>query len=375
MESETFPILYRKTANGAIYFWKININKDNKNDIYLVVQHGIHKGKLKTSSRQIIKTGRENTLYEKGIKTAEKKWKDKKNKEGYFDNFEEIETNIPFVTPMLAKKLIINKKTIKGMTFPLNVQPKLDGFRCRCSLVDGEIKLFSRNNLPYKGLQTLKNELLQLYSNNNNNLHLDGELYIPDIPFEILSGLIKRSQNHIEYDIKNIEFRIFDCFDLNNLCIEFKDRIKLLKSIISNEYKNIKYVRTEIINNLDEFKKYFSLFMVEGYEGIMVRNPLSPYEISKRSSHLQKYKEFSDSEFEIIGFHEGNGVDKGTVIWKCQTINNKKFNVRPKGSLEHRKQLFANANNCLGKMLTVKYQELSEQGVPRFPVGKDIRIQ
>jgi DNA ligase-1 len=42
--------------------------------------------------------------------------------------------------------------------------------------------------------------------------------------------------------------------------------------------------------------------MEEGYEGIMVRNPNSPYEISKRSSYLQKYKEFDDDEFEIIGF-------------------------------------------------------------------------
>ena len=82
---------------------------------------------------------------------------------------------------------------------------------------------------------------------------------------------------------------------------------------------------------------------------------------------------FNDDEFEIIGFQEGCGVDEKTVIWKCKTTNNEEFNVRPIGDLEHRRLLFSKAPKYIGKMLTVKYQELSEIGVPRFPVGKDIR--
>lgn len=106
----------------------------------------------------------------------------------------------------------------------------------------------------------------------------------------------------------------------------------------------------------------------------MARNPKSPYEIAKRSPHLRKYKEFEDDEFEIIGYQEGAGVDEKTVIWKCKTKDGEEFKVRPVGSLEHRRFLFSNAQNYIGKLLTVKYQELSEIGVPRFPVGKDIRL-
>jgi hypothetical protein len=58
-------------------------------------------------------------------------------------------------------------------------------------------------------------------------VYLDGELYIPNIPFETLSGLIKIAQNHVDYDIKNIEFRIFDCFDIDNLKISFSNRTTL----------------------------------------------------------------------------------------------------------------------------------------------------
>ena len=79
-----------------------------------------------------------------------------------------------------------------------------------------------------------------------------------------------------------------------------------------------------------------------------------------------------ESEYEIVGFKQGDGRDKGTVIWVCKT-DNKEFSVRPKGTIDSRKELFINAKSCIGKKLTVIYQELSEMGVPRFPVGKAIR--
>ena len=54
-------------------------------------------------------------------------------------------------------------------------------------------------------------------------------------------------------------------------------------------------------------------------------------------------------------------------------MGGEEFSVRPKGNLLHRRNLFTNSKKSIVKMLTVKYQELSELGVPRFPVGKDIR--
>jgi len=61
------------------------------------------------------------------------------------------------------------------------------------------------------------------------------------------------------------------------------------------------------------------------------------------------------------------------VIWKCKTKEGKEFEVRPVGTVESRSELLKNASKCIGKFLTVTYQELSEFGVPRFPVGKTIR--
>ena len=113
--------------------------------------------------------------------------------------------------------------------------------------------------------------------------------------------------------------------------------------------------------------------MEEGYEGIMLRNIEGLYRCNFRSHDLQKYKEFMESEYEIVGAKEGDGRDKGTVIWVCKNEEGKEFSVRPRGTIEMRKEWFENSQEYIGGMLTVIYQELSEMGIPRFPVGKSVR--
>jgi DNA ligase-1 len=105
----------------------------------------------------------------------------------------------------------------------------------------------------------------------------------------------------------------------------------------------------------------------------MLRNIDSVYQQGFRSNDLQKYKEFQEEEYLIVGFDQGDGRDKGTVIWKCQTKEGRMFSVRPRGTNEHRQKLFKNGKSYVGKQLTVIFQELSELNVPRFPVGKAVR--
>ena len=90
-------------------------------------------------------------------------------------------------------------------------------------------------------------------------------------------------------------------------------------------------------------------------------------------------KSMMDKEFPIVDFKEGKGQDIGTVIWIC-SINdaaaaspNMEFSVRPRGTRDERKVWFENAGTFIGKMLTVRFQEWSKDGIPRFPVGIAIR--
>jgi DNA ligase-1 len=112
--------------------------------------------------------------------------------------------------------------------------------------------------------------------------------------------------------------------------------------------------------------------LANGYEGVMIRDPKSPYQ-GRRSYYLQKYKKFDDEEFEVVGFQEGQGNDIGTVIWVCETPSGKTFTVRPMGTRAEKQKMFQNANDYIGEMLTVKFQDYTVAGIPRFPVGVTFR--
>jgi DNA ligase-1 len=115
------------------------------------------------------------------------------------------------------------------------------------------------------------------------------------------------------------------------------------------------------------------------------------YRVGVRSTDLQKYKEFEDAEYRVVGFKEGDGLEKGCVIWICETSlapqetraspnevrlatgKSQNFAVRPRGTHEARAALMAEADRYVGQMLTVRYQELTTDGIPRFPVGITFR--
>ena len=56
-----------------------------------------------------------------------------------------------------------------------------------------------------------------------------------------------------------------------------------------------------------------------------------------------------------------------------QKHTSQSFHAKPQGSLDERKSALLTAAEMVGKMLTVKFQELSETGVPRFPVAVGFR--
>lgn len=380
------PPLYQKAATGRIYTWSIDVVEDN-NKVFMEAKYGQLDGKI-TTSRKEIKSGKrigsiaETTKIGQANLEAKSKWKDKKKKNGYYETIEKA-TNNTFVAPMLAytfKFESLNKKRGTNITLPAISQPKLDGWRCLSHVNIGnknnEIIMKTRSNTEYdlKNYQHIVKELEEI-KELNNGLYLDGELYTNDVPFEEL-GLLKKKEKSEKQNakFKLIKLFVYDCFYLDNLKMPFIERYDILKSIVKKgKFKNIILVENRIVNTPEDIKENFADYIRDGYEGLMLRNINSPYEIDKRSKHLQKYKEFDENEFEIIGFKEASGNDKGTIVWTCITEDGKEFDVRPRGTREFRKELFKTGHKYVGKKLTVIYFGMSKYGIPRMPVGKGVR--
>jgi len=151
---------------------------------------------------------------------------------------------------------------------------------------------------------------------------------------------------------------------------DYLERTKLLWTFAALEH--LHKVKTLEVNNADELKSIFHRFLAEGYEGAMYRNPHMPYE-DKRSAGLLKVKIMQDAEFKIIGVSEGKGKLEGHAgAFVCQ-IEDKAFRAKLKGNTEDLIEYFENFEKYKGKLLTVQYQGLTPDKIPRFPVGLRIR--
>jgi len=100
-----------------------------------------------------------------------------------------------------------------------------------------------------------------------------------------------------------------------------------------------------------------------GGEGLMLREPGSNYVVG-RSTTLLKVKSFQDAEARVVGHAPGAGKHKGRVgALVVELADGTRFNVGTGMSDAER-----TSPPKLGAIITFRYQELSDDGVPRFPV-------
>jgi DNA ligase-1 len=113
---------------------------------------------------------------------------------------------------------------------------------------------------------------------------------------------------------------------------------------------------------VDHLRQELARVEALGGEGLMLRQPGSRYE-SGRSSSLLKVKTFLDAEAKVIGHQGGAGRHKGRLgALRVEFANGIKFAVGTGFSDAEREN-----PPTIGSVITFRYQELSDGGVPRFP--------
>ena len=356
MKMKEFPTLYGIASNGKIKEWTISVIESNNGIVNTKTLNGYIDGKKAESNRETtigknIGKKNETTPYEQAVFEADKKWKNKKEKQGYTESLDSIQQNSfeEPVRPMLAKKYDINStsKKKKDINFPCYCQPKLDGLRCMAFIQEGNVILMSRVGKFFINLKHIKKSL-EKFLLNNSSIIIDGELYSNIIPFEEITGICRSEKKVDTSKEHHINYHVYDIYDKQNKEMTYDIRFKILKDNLS-KIDYVQIILNEIIKNKNEIKKFHDKYVSEGYEGIMLRNIKSIYTLKNRSSDLQKYKEFLDDEYKIIGFHESSGEDQGTIIWECEYTNNNNekaiFSIKPKGAREFRKKLFEEATS------------------------------
>lgn len=368
----TFPTLFKMDSKGKIRMWKIYVGEDDIGPFY-EQEHGLVDGAHIVNRTHVLEgknVGKinETTPLEQAISEAQSLWNKKKDRSGYSES---QPSSIP-IRPMLATKYDPNKAK-----FPLYVQPKLDGVRCLIYYDGADIILESRQGKRFTALSHLVTQSMRNFFLQHPSVVLDGELYNHDLhdDFQKLISAIKRDKPSDYTD--QIQYHIYDMFDKDNLDMKYEDRLYFIGCHISNKVDHVYTVDTEYALNNNDVQLFHKKYISQGYEGIILRNPIGTYDINKRSKHLQKHKEFIDYEFAIVDAYENKGKQAGQCTFICVTNDGNTFGVKPKGTDEEREEYWRawNRGELKGKMLTVRFFSWTtgDNPVPRFPVGIAIR--
>ena len=276
------------------------------------------------------------------------------------------ELKVPEFGCMLAKSYYDNMDKVKG-EFVLT--KKLDGNRC-VIIKDSRngIKALTRTGKEYEGLETLLDELNSI---SVDGFVLDGEL-IADIE-GTTAEQFSETQSLARSKGKNkvgLKLHVFDIIGV----VEFYD-IKGIGRFIKaiERKKRIHDFMTEFKDNLPSFQEVVPLYigsdisMIEKlmteyvepnkFEGLMI-NLDEPYS-TIRTSAILKVKKFKTCDVKIIGFEEGDGRLNGTLGRVNIDFKGFKVGVGSGFSDEDRKYFWDNQDTLLGRVIEVKYSEVS----------------
>jgi DNA ligase-1 len=360
--NKVFDKLYSEDSSGNIRVWWIE-QKDNMYRTHSGVSNGQivtteftectskNSGKQNETSPVIQCTKECESLIKKKLKT------------GYHKNEKDAALGTNYVEPMLAKKY-----GEVDFVFPVYTQPKLDGMRCIVTK-DG---MWSRTGKPVVSAPHVYNALKPLFLKDQNYI-FDGELFCNKYKndFNAIISLAKQTKPTTEDLVLSEKHLQYWIYDLPSSKKVFSERFEDIQKLVPN-HKSLVIVPTNLVNTQEELDGLYAEYLKDGQEGQMIR--INDVYENKRSKFLLKRKEFVDDEFRIVDISEGKGNRSG-MFGRAHLITSSgvEFEANARGNECFYQELLKNKSKYIGKMATVRYQNLTPDGKPRFGVVIVIR--
>ena len=256
------------------------------------------------------------------------------------------------------------------------IEVKLDGVRV-ITIVrsDGRVDMFSRNgkelaNFPHITEQ-LSNVVKTHGTDQNIDVVLDGE--IMSSSFQDLMKQVHRKDN---VEAGDAVLNLFDVIPLADFEKGFWDKDQSARSDMiyywHKTYKdmlpNVAVVGHELVD-LDtdagqvRYKEINAKAVAGGYEGIMIKDPVAPYEC-KRSVAWLKLKPFIEVSLEVTDVEEGTGRNNGRLgAIVCQGVDDGKtirVNVGSGFSDSDRDSYWSSRDSILGQIVEVRADAVTQ---------------
>eukprot|EP00054_Salpingoeca_dolichothecata_P012797 m.71039 g.71039 ORF g.71039 m.71039 type:complete len:210 (+) comp20130_c0_seq1:1673-2302(+) len=180
------------------------------------------------------------------------------------------------------------------------------------------------------------------------------------------AGLQPKIKLSILFRWEKVSYKIFDIPSMKDK--PFETRLQHLSTLFP-DHKHLHIVKHTKCQNNDHLKQELDRVHKLGGEGLMLRQPGSKY-VGSRSSTLLKVKSFYDAEAKVIGHQDGKGRHVGRMgALEMVMESGKKFKIGSGFSDRERDN-----PPPIGSIVTYRFQELTPDGIPRFPTYVGIRI-
>ena len=188
--------------------------------------------------------------------------------------------------PMLAGKC----EQMTNLRFPLLATPKLDGIRC--------LKIGGR--ALTRSFKPIYNVFTRQWKEHYLPDRLDGELLVDNATFSETAGHIGRHDGQPQF-----RFHVFD-YVSDGVEVPYVRRMQELKQL--PEFERVQKVLPVEMRSLEDLAAYEERCVAQGFEGVMIRTPDSPYKCGRsteREGWLLKIKRFEDAEAVVLDTYEG----------------------------------------------------------------------
>lgn len=294
---------------------------------------------------------------------------------------------------MIKRPMLASPADLEKIAFPVLASTKLDGIRC--IVFDG---------VPYsRNLKPIPNKHIRAFFGQfKDEFHgYDGELLVGDATahgaFQVSTSGIMSHEGEPDFN-----FHVFDRIGQE----PYQERL----SQVTSDHPQVHPLPHYLIESFEDLMRFEEAAVKAGYEGVMLRHPEGPYKEGRstaKEGYLLKVKRFFDAEAVVIDVHplESNQNEaKVNKLGLTERSTHKagkvaqellgKLTVRARFHMPHkdphayfsttfkigsgftaaqRAELWALRDDLRGKLVTFKYQELTVDGVPRFPTFKGFR--
>lgn len=378
--------LYGLDKKGEMKVWTITTSTAGE----ITISHGKLGGKMIVKNEHITEGKQGRTVGEQADLEARARIKKQEDK-----NYRENQADLANLD-ILAMLAADYRKRGKSIEYPCYGSDKYDGVRALAKKRNGVVTIESRTSQIY--------DVPHLHA--ALSIHMqegdiwDGEIYLHGEVLQDITSAVGRTDTQAKIDAAQrkyekavgdekielayqelqeakliheirpkLEFHIFDVVSDKT----FVERVKDLDTLCGIPVVSpcIQITQYVWVADADDMKIKHDDAVDRGYEGLMLRNFKGVYESGKRSTDLQKYKEFVDAEFEILDVIPDK--EDGSRFLVRNNLNDRTFTVTL-GSMAQRAEYLENKHLYIGKLITVRYQSrYKKTKLPQFPTGVVIR--